>query len=112
MFFYPFRFTFCISFAAVSTALIIRLWAPHLHIFAFNVLDTSASVGLIFLLSNEAAVMIIPLVQYPHWNACSSIKAFFKGWFYFHKIVPLGLLFFVVNHFNSKLTTPCNFSIY
>src|SRR5262245_33459097 len=35
----------------------------------------SSSVGFGFSASNAVALMIIPLVQYPHWGTCSLMKA-------------------------------------
>src|SRR5256885_2274276 len=68
-----------ISDAARSTARTIRLCDPQRHRLRSSASRTSRSVGLRFFARSAAAAIWMPLVQYPHWAACSARKAFCRG---------------------------------
>src|SRR5207342_1157172 len=61
--------------AARFTAATMRLWVPQRQRLSASAARMSASLGLFFFANSAAEVMIIPLTQYPHCAACSSMKA-------------------------------------
>src|SRR5262249_26756525 len=61
--------------AARITALTMRAWVPQRHRLLASASLTCASVGFLVLARNAADSMIMPLMQYPHCTACSSMKA-------------------------------------
>jgi len=68
-----------ISDAARKTARIMRLCEPQRHRLRSSASRTSPSVGLGFFARSPAALIRMPLVQYPHWAACSARKACCRG---------------------------------
>ena len=61
------------------TARTIRAWVPQRHRLLASAFLMSPSLGFLFLARNAADSMIMPLMQYPHCAACSSMKAFCTG---------------------------------
>src|SRR5207247_9477889 len=66
--------------AASLMAARIRLYVPHRQMLPPITASICASVGFGFFASSEAACMICPAWQYPHWGTLLAIQAFCRGW--------------------------------